>query len=136
MSHPKFSGLHLYVRDMAAALAFYRRLGIAFPADAEQGVFASADLGDGIHLAFGTFALTRGYDPGFREPRGGSPNSLQFDVDSRERVDRIYRVPLGLRTAALRSISHFANRSCRARSRSAAARSISTFAGEPSESVA
>ena len=91
MSHPKFSGLHLFVRDMAASLAFYRRLGIAFPAGAEQGVFASADLGDGIHLAFGTFALTRGYDPGFREPRGGSPNSLQFDVDSRERVDRIYR---------------------------------------------
>ncbi|MFI5317384.1 MAG: VOC family protein [Myxococcota bacterium] len=91
MSHCKFSGLHLFVRDLAASLAFYRRLGIAFPEGAEKGVFASANLGEGIHLAFGTFALTRGYDPGFREPRGGSPNSLQFDVDSREAVDRIYR---------------------------------------------
>jgi catechol 2,3-dioxygenase-like lactoylglutathione lyase family enzyme len=87
---PKLTGLHLYVRDMKASLDFYRRLGIAFPEGAEKGVFTTA-LGDGVHLAFGTFALTRGYDPGFREPKGGSPNSLQFDVESREAVDRIYR---------------------------------------------
>jgi uncharacterized glyoxalase superfamily protein PhnB len=90
MSHPKFSGLHLFVRDMAKALAFYRRLGLVFPENADQGRFASAQVGDGVHLAFGTLTLTRGYDPGFREPKGGSPNALQFDVDTREGVDRIY----------------------------------------------
>jgi catechol 2,3-dioxygenase-like lactoylglutathione lyase family enzyme len=87
----KFAGLHLFVRDMAKSLAFYRRLGLEFPADADKGVFTSAEVGDGVGIAFGTFTLTRGYDPHFREPKGGSPNALQFDVDSREAVDRIYR---------------------------------------------
>lgn len=87
---PRFAGLHLFVRDMAKALAFYRRIGISFEPDAEKGVFATSEVGDGVHLAFGTLTLTRGYDPCFREPMGGSTNALQFDVDSRDAVDRIY----------------------------------------------
>lgn len=87
----RFAGLHLFVRDMAKAVAFYRRLGLAFPPGAEDGPFTSAEAGAGAHLALGTFALTRGYDPRFREPKGGSTNALQFDVDSREDVDRIHR---------------------------------------------
>ena len=87
----KFAGLHLYVRDMGKAVAFYRRLGLSFPPDAENGPFTSAEACDGVHLAFGTFALTRGYDPGFREPKGAPTNSLQFDVPTRADVDRIHR---------------------------------------------
>jgi catechol 2,3-dioxygenase-like lactoylglutathione lyase family enzyme len=91
MSGPKFSGVHLFVRDMAKAVAFYRRLGISFPADAEKGMFASAQVGDGVMLAFGTFTLTHGYDPGFREPSGPATNCLQFDVPTRADVDRIHK---------------------------------------------
>jgi catechol 2,3-dioxygenase-like lactoylglutathione lyase family enzyme len=87
----RFSGLHLFVRDLGKALAFYRMLGFEFPDGAENGPFTSVEAGPGVHLAFGTLALTRGYDPSFREPKGGSPNALQFDVESREGVDRIYR---------------------------------------------
>ncbi len=87
----KFVGLHLFVRDMGKAVAFYRMLGLEFPPGAENGPFTGAEAGPGAHLAFGTFALTRGYDPKFREPKGGSTNALQFDVESREGVDRIYR---------------------------------------------
>jgi uncharacterized glyoxalase superfamily protein PhnB len=90
MRAPRFAGVHLFVRDMGKALAFYRRLGISFPADAEKGVHAAAEVGDGVDLAFGTFALTRGYDPGFREPKGGPTNCLQFHVESRADVDRIH----------------------------------------------
>ena len=86
----KFAGVHLYVRDLGKALAFYRHLGLSFPDYSEGGVFASAEAGPGVHLAFGTFQLTRGYDPGFREPRGGPTNSLQFDLASRADVDRIH----------------------------------------------
>jgi catechol 2,3-dioxygenase-like lactoylglutathione lyase family enzyme len=91
MSGPTFSGVHLFVCDMAKALAFYRRLGLSFPADAEKGVFASAKFGRGATLAFGTFALTRGYDPGFREPTGAPTNCLQFDVSTRAEVDLIHK---------------------------------------------
>jgi len=86
----KLYGLHLFVRDMGASLAFYRRLGLVFPAGADGHAHVALELEGGFELSFGTFALTRGYDSAFAEPRGGSPNSLQFSVDRRDDVDRIY----------------------------------------------
>ena len=86
----KLYGVHLFVRDMAASLAFYRRLGLAFPAGAERQPHVAVELEGGFELSFGTLALTRGYDPAFREPRGGSPNSLQLSVERRADVDRIH----------------------------------------------
>ncbi|HXZ84284.1 MAG TPA: VOC family protein [Myxococcota bacterium] len=86
----KFTGLHFFVRDMARTVAFYRRLGLRFSEGAEKDMFSSVALEDGVHLAFGTHALTRGYDPGFEEPSGASPNCLQFEVESRAATDRIY----------------------------------------------
>jgi catechol 2,3-dioxygenase-like lactoylglutathione lyase family enzyme len=86
----KFYGVHLFVRDMAASLAFYRRLGLKFRDGSESEVHVALELAGGFELSFGTLALTRSYDPGFREPGGGSPNSLQFEVAERRDVDRIY----------------------------------------------
>ena len=86
----KLYGLHLFVRDMGASLAFYRKLGLVFPAGAEREVHVAVELEGGFELSFATLALTRAYDSGFAEPRGGSPNSLQLSVDRREDVDRIY----------------------------------------------
>jgi catechol 2,3-dioxygenase-like lactoylglutathione lyase family enzyme len=85
----KLYGVHLFVRDMAASLAFYRKLGLAFPAGAERQPHVALEVDGGFELSFATLALTRGYDPAFREPRG-SPNSLQFSVPRREDVDRIH----------------------------------------------
>jgi uncharacterized glyoxalase superfamily protein PhnB len=86
----KFAGVHLFVRDLDKAVAFYRHLGLSFRGYQPGGVFASAEAGEGAHLAFGTFALTRGYDPGFREPHGGPTNCLQFEVANRAEVDRVH----------------------------------------------
>ena len=86
----KLYGIHLFVRDMGASLAFYRKLGLSFPPGAEHEPHVALELDGGFELSFGTVALTRGYDPAFAEPRGGSPNSLQLSVDRREDVDRIY----------------------------------------------
>jgi catechol 2,3-dioxygenase-like lactoylglutathione lyase family enzyme len=86
----KLYGVHLFVRDMAASLAFYRRLGLVFPDGSEREPHVALELGGGFELSFGTLELTRGYDPAFREPSGGSPNSLQFEVAGRRDVDRIY----------------------------------------------
>lgn len=85
-----FYGVHLFVRDMAASLAFYRRLGLKFSDGSEREPHVSLQLAGGFELSFGTLDLTRSYDPAFREPRGGSPNSLQFEVAERRDVDRIY----------------------------------------------
>jgi catechol 2,3-dioxygenase-like lactoylglutathione lyase family enzyme len=85
-----FYGVHLFVRDMAASLAFYQRLGLVFRDGSEREPHVSLELPGGFELSFATLALTRGYDPGFREPSGGSPNSLQFEVAERRDVDRIY----------------------------------------------
>lgn len=88
MTAPKFTGVYLFVRDMQASLAFYKRLGLTF--DAASGVFARAITGDGTTLELGTAALTRGYDPNWREPSGPATNSLNFDLESREAVDAMY----------------------------------------------
>jgi catechol 2,3-dioxygenase-like lactoylglutathione lyase family enzyme len=85
---PTFSGVHFFVRDMAATLAFYRRVGLTVSGD--QG-FAAAQLPGGLALAFGSYELTRGYDPGWRAPEGGGfRNALQFSLPSHEAVDAIY----------------------------------------------
>ncbi len=83
---PAFTGLHFFVRDMAKAIAFYRRLGIAIEYNPH---FVHVSLPNGVGLAFGSYALTRGYDPGFRESTGGAI-ALQFDLPSREAVDAMY----------------------------------------------
>jgi uncharacterized glyoxalase superfamily protein PhnB len=88
---PAFSGVHLFVRDMRETVRFYRTLGLTIPASAEHHVHMQFDVGEGVTIAFGSFALTRGYDPAWREPSGGSPNSLQFALPSREAVDDVHR---------------------------------------------
>jgi catechol 2,3-dioxygenase-like lactoylglutathione lyase family enzyme len=82
---PEFTGVHLFVRDIAASVAFYRRIGLTIAEGG--GEFASAPLGEGLSLALGTYALTRGYDPAWREPSGAGTNALQFTLESREAVD-------------------------------------------------
>jgi catechol 2,3-dioxygenase-like lactoylglutathione lyase family enzyme len=94
VSEPRFNGVHFWVRDMAAAVAFYRAIGLPVPDP--QGVFVSFDLADGTNFAFGTHEFTRGYDPNFDANRGPSPNSLQFDLESREAVDAMHAKLTGL----------------------------------------
>jgi catechol 2,3-dioxygenase-like lactoylglutathione lyase family enzyme len=87
---PQFSGLHFFVRDMGATVTFYRRLGLEFASDASSQIFNAVELPNGVTFAFGTYGLTRSYDPGFREPLGGPPNELQFNVTTRDGVDDLY----------------------------------------------
>ncbi|MEX2246275.1 MAG: VOC family protein [Dehalococcoidia bacterium] len=83
-----FTGLYLFVRDMEATLAFYRRLGLNV--ESVGGNFARAALPGGGSIEFGTAELTRSYDPGWREPNGPSTNTLNFSLASREAVDDVY----------------------------------------------
>jgi len=86
--NPRFAGMHFFVRDMKAALAFYSLLGFEPSRSGDQ--FAHIDLPDGLFLEFGTYALTRGYDSGWTEPTGTGTNALQFRVSGRDAVDDLY----------------------------------------------
>ncbi|MEX2081834.1 MAG: VOC family protein [Dehalococcoidia bacterium] len=90
MSAPRFGGLHFWVKDLAATLAFYRLAGLPVPEDA-GGEFASFELENGISLAFGTDELTRSYDPDFAPGEGKGRMAIQLDVDSREAVDEAHQ---------------------------------------------
>ena len=92
MSQPTFTGLHFWVRDMKASLAFYRAIGLEADDVADDEELARIRLPNGLTLALGTHALTRRYDPGFSEPPAGSRGSmaLQFDLPSRRAVDDLF----------------------------------------------
>ena len=88
MTAPELTGVYLFVRDMDATLAFYERLGLTITRAGPD--FASADKEGGLALSFGTAALTRGYDPNWREHDGLATNTLNFTLASRDAVDAMY----------------------------------------------
>ncbi|MEU4690526.1 VOC family protein [Actinoplanes sp. NPDC023714] len=70
---PTFNAIGLAVADMTASLSFYRRLGLEFPAGAENEPHAEATAAGGIRLMFDTHDALRSFDPGYRPgpPSGG-----------------------------------------------------------------
>ena len=90
---PTFGGVHIFIRDMDETIAFYRYLGIEVTPWGEH--FARAILPNGLSFEFGSAALSKAYDPGWREPSGNSANALQFRLPSREAVDDLYIVLTG-----------------------------------------
>ena len=85
---PAFNGVHLFVRDIPAALKFYALLG--FVPSRAGGEFAHIDLSGGNSIELGTYALTKSYDSGWAEPTGSGTNALQFSLDSRDAVDELF----------------------------------------------
>jgi catechol 2,3-dioxygenase-like lactoylglutathione lyase family enzyme len=80
--------LELVVSDMAATLAFYRRLGLEVPAEADQQPHVDVELGDGMRLAWDTEETIRSFDPGWSPPAGGGHRvALAFACDSPADVD-------------------------------------------------
>lgn len=75
---------------MAAALAFYRRLGIDAPPEADAEPHVEVDLGGGLRLAFDTEATIRSFDPSWTPPTGGPRSALAFACDSPAEVDKTY----------------------------------------------
>ena len=73
---PTFNGIGLAAADMATSLAFYRRLGLDFPAEADHEPHAEATLPGGIRLMWDTHASLRGFDPDFTPSSGGPEPGL------------------------------------------------------------
>lgn len=81
--------VELVVADMAASLAFYRRLGLDIPAEADAEPHVDVELG-GLRLAFDTPDVIRAVDPSWTPPSGGHRVALAFAAGSPAEVDAAY----------------------------------------------
>ncbi|MFJ4682883.1 VOC family protein [Streptomyces sp. NPDC088789] len=91
---PRFDAISLIVSDMAASVAFYRRLGLDFPEDSGSAPHAEAELPGGLRLLLDTEDSVRGFHPGW-EPPTGSRHSLALLCDDAAEVDRVYEELVG-----------------------------------------
>ncbi|MFD7441315.1 VOC family protein [Streptomyces sp. NPDC059909] len=87
---PRLDAVGLVVADMAASLAFYRRLGLDIPAEADSAPHAEATLPSGLRVLWDTEETIRSFDPGWTRPEGGDRVGLAFLCDSPAEVDRLY----------------------------------------------
>ncbi|QHF93606.1 glyoxalase [Streptomyces sp. NHF165] len=85
---PRFDLIGIVTADMAASLAFYRRLGLALPPEADGAPHVEAQLPGGLRLAWDTEGVVRSFDPEWTAPpRGQSRIGLAFRCDSPADVD-------------------------------------------------
>jgi catechol 2,3-dioxygenase-like lactoylglutathione lyase family enzyme len=87
---PRFDFIGVVVSDMAVALAFYRRLGLEFPADADASPHVEVTLPGGLRLAFDTEDTIRSFDDSWTRPTGGHRVGLAFACDEPAEVDTTY----------------------------------------------
>jgi catechol 2,3-dioxygenase-like lactoylglutathione lyase family enzyme len=88
---PTFSVIGIVVSDMATSLAFYRRLGLDVPADADDQPHVEADLPGGLRIAWDTEATIRSFDPSWVPPPPGGRVGLAFACAGPADVDATYR---------------------------------------------
>jgi uncharacterized glyoxalase superfamily protein PhnB len=85
---PRLDAFALVVDDMAATVAFYRRVGLDVPAGAEEESHVDLDIG-GVRLMFDTVELVRSFSS-WEPPSAGHRMGLAFLCDSPEHVDATY----------------------------------------------
>ncbi|MET7755193.1 VOC family protein [Streptomyces sp. NPDC005389] len=89
-SAPRLDLIGVVVSDMAASLAFYRRLGLEIPDGAESAPHVEAALPGGLRIAWDTEDVVRSFDPGWKRPEGGNRIELAFRCGTAEAVDTAY----------------------------------------------
>jgi uncharacterized glyoxalase superfamily protein PhnB len=85
----RFDALGVVVADIPRALAFYRRLGLEFPDDAESEQHVEATLPGGVRFMLDAEEVIRSIDPEWRRPDGSSIG-LAFLCESAADVDAVY----------------------------------------------
>ena len=86
----------IVVADMERSLAFYRRLGLDIPPEADGEPHVEITLPGGLRLAWDTEETVRSFDPDWASPTGGHRMGLAFLLDSPADVDRAYAELAGL----------------------------------------
>ncbi|MER5277913.1 VOC family protein [Streptomyces sp. NPDC002809] len=87
---PRLDAISLTTADLAASLAFYRRLGLDIPADAESSPHVEVTLPGGQRLLWDTEAVVRSFDPEWAAANGGERLGLAFLCDSPAEVDAVH----------------------------------------------
>jgi catechol 2,3-dioxygenase-like lactoylglutathione lyase family enzyme len=82
----------LVVDDLPASLAFYRRLGLPIPddADASEHGHVEVQLPGGMRLAWDTTETIRSFDPEWTAPNGSQRIGLAFLCESPAEVDATF----------------------------------------------
>ncbi len=87
---PRFDAVGIVVSDMAASVAFYRRLGFAFPEGSGTAPHAEARLPGGLRLLLDTEETVRSFHADWK-PGPGGRTSLALLCESPAEVDAVYR---------------------------------------------
>ncbi|HKT02170.1 MAG TPA: VOC family protein [Rugosimonospora sp.] len=87
---PSLNLIGLVTEDLAASLAFYRRLGLRFPDGAEQQPHVEVELPGGLRLAWDPVDTITSFDPGWSAPKGSPRIGLAFLCPDTAEVDRLY----------------------------------------------
>ena len=88
MAQPRFTMVVLLIEDVPRSLAFYRRLGVEFPPDADAQKDVQVPLGDSHQLVLTTSFVQ--VDTDREPPTGGSRVMLEFFVNGNDAVDAKY----------------------------------------------
>ncbi|MEU5400428.1 VOC family protein [Streptomyces sp. NPDC005963] len=88
---PRLDALGIVTADMAASLAFYRRLGLDIPADADTAPHVEATLPSGLRVMWDTEAVIASFDPTWTRPAAGAERlGLAFRCADAAEVDSLY----------------------------------------------
>ncbi|MFF0335732.1 VOC family protein [Streptomyces fimicarius] len=88
---PRLDAISIITADLAASLAFYRRLGLDIPDGAESAPHVEVTLPGGQRLLWDTEEVIASFDPAWERPAGGGERvALAFVCDSPREVDAVY----------------------------------------------
>jgi uncharacterized glyoxalase superfamily protein PhnB len=91
----QFSAVGVVAADMAKTLAFYRRLGLDIPADADSAPHAEVTLPGGLRLLFDTEDTVRSFHPGWTPVAGAGRIGMAFALPDPAAVDAKYAELVG-----------------------------------------
>ncbi len=86
---PQLNVIGIVVSDMAASLAFYRRLGLEFP-DADDDGHVEATLPGGMRLTLDTEAVIKSFHAGWQPPATPGRLGLAFQCANPAEVDAVH----------------------------------------------
>ncbi len=89
MPESMLDAVGVVVSDMVASVAFYRRVGVPFPADIEMDDHLECALGSGMRLMLDTEELMRQLHPGFTGAVG-ERTAFAARLDTPAGVDELY----------------------------------------------
>jgi len=89
----------LVVEDIPRSLAFYRQVGLAIPADADQAPHVEFELPGGLLLVWDSVDTLKSFDPDWTAPTGGHRIAIAFSCPDPAAVDSAFTslVELGYR---------------------------------------